>query len=257
MNNIDVETYYTKKEEILALHDATASRNAKAEAFENHLINEINLTNKQIEELKKNMARTDNENKQKKYDEDKVPAQTGYVSKSKKPQTNKKKSSKYSDEEKQNWKANLVSDYFDTDMQHHASHIKQFRADKPVARLQLQDNSWLKDHTDKDKIALHGNVSDQSMNMLADMIQAKGWEPVTLEGTDEFKARAWLELGQRDIQVDDSYKPSKEMVKALEAVGAIKESKAEGNDPKPEPPLPSNDNDKDKEVEIPAPAMGM
>ncbi|MDV7341342.1 MobA/MobL family protein [Terasakiella sp. A23] len=256
LHEIDIETYYAKEDEIRALHEATANKNSKAEVLIEKLTKYSNHLDKEISKMA-NLKQFNNVQHQE-IKEDEMPKTTGYVKKKGQgtPQRKPKKN-QYSDEEKQNFKAKLLSDYFDTDMGHHAPNLKQFRKGEPT-RIQMNDNTWIRDFADKDSIVLNGNINDASMNLMADAIQAKGWEPVELSGTEDFKARMWLELRLRGVEVDpDSYQPPKEVAKQLEILGEVREAKKPEFTQKPEAPDPSNDNDKREEIEAPTPKMGM
>lgn len=120
-------------------------------------------------------------------------------------------------EERQAWKADRLSSHYDADLHHHADAIRQVRFDRPPYGIQLTDWSWVRDHGEK--VCLHGAVSDQSVNVMADVMQAKGWQRVEIWGDDEFKARMWLECTVRGMEVTNYEPPAPMRDQLLEAAG--------------------------------------
>lgn len=80
---------------------------------------------------------------------------------------------------------------------------------------------------------LHGEVNDASINAWADVCAAKGWTRMEITGSEAFKARAWLELRSRGIEVTN-YEPAPHIREEYERMTA-------GGGPSDPPALPAPD----------------
>lgn len=123
-------------------------------------------------------------------------------------------------EERAQWRADKLSQHYDSDLGHLAEAIRQYRISDDEVRIQLNDYTWIRDSEKIDgKVHLHGEITDDSINSWADICEAKGWAKMNIYGDDNFKARAWLELNRRGIEVQN-YEPAPHIREVLERTTA-------------------------------------
>lgn len=130
----------------------------------------------------------------------------------------RRKRREWNPEERARWRADKLSTHYDTDLQHLAEAIRQYKISEKETAIQLHDYTWIRDREKVDgKVYLCGEVTDDSINTWADICQATGWDRMHIQGDEDFKARAWLELNKRGIAVTN-YEPAPHVRAALEAM---------------------------------------
>lgn len=195
------------------------------------LVKERGQINKEIEKMRLSKYNTPSNENQDKWADGKPP-RVGYaVPADDDPRKPKKKGWKkeYSESDRKAWRTAKLSEHYDTDMAHVAEMVRRHKIEQDAVSLQLNDYTWIKDT--KDRIEIYGAVTDDSINAMCDLAEAKGWTKVNVYGDDDFKARAYLEHRLRGIEVLN-YEPPKHVQDRLAKLTANGTAEAE---PKPKP----------------------